>query len=925
MDGCDIAPEDELVHAKELDKKLFDSWGALELYLKNYGSRTYQIFTIRTNTPVRVRNSRIEPSKKQDKHMIPDSIVFYNKTYACTHSGESRRSRSQGTRPIQHSRKIGCPAQINACVRETGSGSWEVFVTRQVTGHNHEVGREIFQTYHQARQVSDDEVLATVHTLYRAGASRKRILEYITENTEVEPAMQDVHNLVARLRLESYAFPTIEECIHAILEDFASQKGNLTRVYANEENVVECIIIQSSHMRAMFELFPEVVLIDATHDTNASNYKLFSFMIHDAMGKGQHVQHCLIENERKETLRIACRQFKEGCPNYDSIVVIMIDKDFTELAVLQEEFPGARILLCHFHVVKYLQEEVAKEKYNLDAWTKNEMKRLIQLLVGAPTEVAYANIITTMKMVLRTDEKKKLWFSDFDKNWTKYKERWSSAYRGNVPHMGNHTNNRLESSWQKLKTLVNRSTTLDDCVVSILFWQTVNEGIWARNIKRIGVYMNMEYDNEMNQLLNEVSRHAVELIKQQYDFALHSTTKYHYYPVGPYVMMQYTSAKDDDLPDEYTMNPDGWTCSCMFRVTRLLPCRHIIYYRKDTGCSRLVPKTTIHPRWLVKSYRKLKNATVADDDVAVAYEDRYTPSQSIPRIKNENEKCKELFALGRQIADVGSNWGTNVHTTLAKSLTKFLEGVKAGQCPTVTIEDRPSSTDAEASSDDNSPMRQPSSSGDQSEVVAHSNDGHPPVTDRQSETVLPGADGPSSKSGEIQLSPETRAVYEFINDLDPSSLHQTELLTNDTSGNHDNTRVNVPEVVVSAEIVEQSETVHPSNEKSSTNSAASSTSDNDSDEQTPLRPRWMLSKVTNKAGRARITQPERKKAGLKESEIFVAAVAAGADPSVAVLEEAHKWSHLQVRYRSTSSIHYPVQRSQDYSRGAAKQAPNAHG
>ncbi|KAE8969966.1 hypothetical protein PR003_g3973 [Phytophthora rubi] len=47
--------------------------------------------------------------------------------------------------------------------------------------------------------------------------------------------MQDVHNLVARLRRESYAFPTIEERIHAILEDFASQKGNLTRVYANEE------------------------------------------------------------------------------------------------------------------------------------------------------------------------------------------------------------------------------------------------------------------------------------------------------------------------------------------------------------------------------------------------------------------------------------------------------------------------------------------------------------------------------------------------------------------------------------------------------------------------------------------------------------------------------------------------------------------
>ncbi|ETK87036.1 hypothetical protein L915_08439, partial [Phytophthora nicotianae] len=286
--------------------------------------------------------------------------------------------------------------------------------------------------------------------------------------------MKDVHNLVARLQQETYVFPRIEDRIRAILADFAAHEGNIARVYANEakENIIECISIQSARMRTMFEHFPEILLIDATHDTNDSNYKLFSFMVHDAMGKGQHVQHCLMENERKETLRIACRQFKEACSSFDSVAVIMIDKDFTELSVLKEEFPSARILLYPFHVVKYLQEEVAKEKYNLDAWTKKEMKRLIQLLVSAPTEVVYDNVITAMKVVIRTEEKQQLWFRYFDANWTECKERWSSVYRGNVPHMGNHTNNRLESSWQKLKTL------------------TVNEKMWSRNVNRIGVYVN---------------------------------------------------------------------------------------------------------------------------------------------------------------------------------------------------------------------------------------------------------------------------------------------------------------------------------------------------------------------------------------------------------------------------------------------------
>ncbi|KAG3077700.1 hypothetical protein PI125_g21187 [Phytophthora idaei] len=70
---------------------------------------------------------------------------------------------------------------------------------------------------------------------------------------------------------------------------------------------------------------------------------------------------------------------------------------------------------------------------------------------------------------------------------------------------------------------------------------TVNEKIWARNIKRIGVYTNVEYDAEMNLLLSTASRHAVELVKQQYDFVLLSTTEYRHYPMGPYVMMQYSA------------------------------------------------------------------------------------------------------------------------------------------------------------------------------------------------------------------------------------------------------------------------------------------------------------------------------------------------------------------------------------------------
>ncbi|ETN22084.1 hypothetical protein PPTG_02128 [Phytophthora nicotianae INRA-310] len=187
--GGDVAPLDTLVNVPELDVTPFDSWDALESYLKAYSKRTFQVYSIRTNTPVRTRNARMQRTMSTAKP-IPEELKFYNKNYVCTHYGEPRHNRGQGMRP--NPRRIGCKAQINACVHF--GADWEIVFMKQNTGHNPEVGRELYQNYHEARQVSDTAFLDSVRTLHRAGANRKRILEYVMENTDAEPTMKDIHN-----------------------------------------------------------------------------------------------------------------------------------------------------------------------------------------------------------------------------------------------------------------------------------------------------------------------------------------------------------------------------------------------------------------------------------------------------------------------------------------------------------------------------------------------------------------------------------------------------------------------------------------------------------------------------------------------------------------------------------------------------------
>ena len=58
------------------------------------------------------------------------------------------------------------------------------------------------------------------------------------------------------------------------------------------------------------------------------------------------------------TLRIAFEFFKELC-SHVLLEVIIVDKDLTEIAVLQQVFRAARILLRNFRVIKYMKNIIA--------------------------------------------------------------------------------------------------------------------------------------------------------------------------------------------------------------------------------------------------------------------------------------------------------------------------------------------------------------------------------------------------------------------------------------------------------------------------------------------------------------------------------------------------------------------------------------
>ncbi|GMF45303.1 unnamed protein product [Phytophthora fragariaefolia] len=321
----------------------------------------------------------------------------------------------------------------------------------------------------------------------------------------------------------------------------------------------------------MFNMFPEVLLIDATHGTNASKYKVFSFMVHEAFGKGQFVQHAVLRNERRSTLLTAIEGFEKNNAACAQLQCIIVDKAFTELSVLKEAFPNVSILLCQFHVIKYLQEQVAIADYRFTAWQKTQIRSLISFMVYAKTEREYIKHIKYLRHVVNIgcnptitteisqnsrdheanppgenvmsvgpapdlsntelvsvgqlptsdqDSAKHPFESYFDKNWDNCRNLWCSYRRQSAVTLGNNTNNRLDSSWNQLKDLMNSFMGLDECIATIMYHEAREERRFLDRVHKLVVVHNAKKYREAHVVASSISDVMSGLGMHQYLVAM---------------------------------------------------------------------------------------------------------------------------------------------------------------------------------------------------------------------------------------------------------------------------------------------------------------------------------------------------------------------------------------------------------------------
>ncbi|KAF4130715.1 MULE transposase domain-containing protein [Phytophthora infestans] len=301
-------------------------------------------------------------------------------------------------------------------------------------------------------------------------------------------------------------------------------------------------------MKRLFSAFPEILLVDTTHDTNAHAYKLFSFVVQDCFGKGQYIQHALVERETKDNLRLVLQTFVANNPSYNDVEVLMTDKAFHEKAVLAEVFTSARQLLCQFHVQQWFAKQVAR----LDKGTTEE-KAVIEASMGQMIDSASAKEYEDQKSLLL------------------------DLLKATASILS------LRLSWRT--GTANKRT--------LIMLQEWAEDEYIEEYNKVGSRPLIDEHKEISSLAGAVSSFVLNLVSGELHYALGDVE----YEIdrGDH----YTTLRSLRTRTKHTLNTKTYKCDCLFAKTLRLPCRHVLYYRKaNNNESMLPPLPSFSTRWL---------------------------------------------------------------------------------------------------------------------------------------------------------------------------------------------------------------------------------------------------------------------------------------------------------------------------------------
>ena len=497
--------------------------------------------------------------------------------------------------------------------------------------------QDIFEHLPHQRRLDENEK-KEVSELLSLKVNKKLLQQHISGSAGKVVMLKDISNIQVRLReksdrndidallqkLKSVEGKPISRALTALLIAWAQPctvascvglsacrfpdnifAGTTLEVFTAEDKQFTGLLFQDHLMKVTFSSYPEIVLIDATYKLNELRMPLYLMLIVDGNGQSEIVAAFLTILETREAITAMVQAFKLHNPNWSLTKVVISDKDFTERAVFQAEFPGASLVICLFHTLRSMKREVTCEKLGLRPGDRDHALEILTKLAYSSSADEYnKHYLELQGCGLRSV------IAYYNTNWHPIRQQWVECFKGANFTAGERTNNRLESINAKIKSVCSKYASLStffeqfSAVLACLRNERDHTTLMAMAKKRVTTFEADSPEEEFAKLLTPYAAHYV-----QKQIELRKSIKI---------------AADDGVnctvsSSNGTLSVTTELCQCSFSQSMQLPCRHMFAVREKRNMP-LFSEISVAQRWkmhYMRSSFSAKKRSISESSLQV--------------------------------------------------------------------------------------------------------------------------------------------------------------------------------------------------------------------------------------------------------------------------------------------------------------------
>ena len=367
--------------------------------------------------------------------------------------------------------------------------------------------------------------------------------------------------------------------------------GASVEVLVDQSDMLQGIFFQDQEMKDIFSAYPELVCVDATYKLLELRFPVYVMLIEDGNGQSEIVAIFLLLEENERSISAMVNSFKSHNNRWESVRVLMADKDMTEREVFASAFPQAKLLICLYHTFRSFRREIATEKMGITSGQRSMCLEMLQQMAYATSEEGYSEIYT------RFCKCAPLTVVEYvAENWHSIHEQWVMGMKFCTGNFLNSTNNRLESINQKLKSVISRYSSLEEFIEKFFLILRVlrseRDQKAAISVLKVPVVFHDTTDDATLRYMKYLTPYAYQFVAKQLSLkdkvALPEQTEEETYEI---------------LSSEGRVSVTSSSCTCCSWLSMRLPCRHILAVRSVLNLD-VYDTTLCDERWSCDYYKE---------------------------------------------------------------------------------------------------------------------------------------------------------------------------------------------------------------------------------------------------------------------------------------------------------------------------------